>query len=99
MGAAAFVVDLPLIGDHKLITEGWGIPFMMQAWWGFVICSVVFVIVSLMTPPPPPEKIEGLTWEHPWAVISQPKKGDKIDPRTVAAALLAVLAALYFMMS
>ena len=99
MGAAAFVVDLPLIGDHKLITEGWGIPFMMQAWWGFVICSVVFVIVSLITPPPPPEKIDGLTWANPWAVISQPKKGDKTDPRMVAGALLIVLAALYFMMS
>ena len=98
MGAAAFVVDLPMIGDQKLITEGWGIPFMMQAWWGFVICSVVFVIVSLMTPPPPPEKIEGLTWEHPWAVISRPHTGDKIDPRKVAGALLFVLAALYLMM-
>ena len=99
MGACAFVVDLPLIGDQKMITDGFGIPFMMQAWWGFVICSVVFVIVSLATPPPPPEKIEGLTWEHPWSVISRPHTGDRIDPRKVAGVLIFVLAALYLIMA
>ncbi len=96
MGAVAFVVDLPLIGDRKLLTETLGIPFMMQAFYGFVICSVVFVAVSLITPKPPPEKVEGLTWEHPWAVISHPLDNKRLDPRIVAAALLAVMSVLYY---
>src|SRR6202167_1588266 len=61
MGAAAFVLDLPVFGTAKLITDGLGIGFMMQAWWMFCICSVVFVIVSLLTPPPTPKQIDGLT--------------------------------------
>ena len=38
---------------------------MMQAWWSFCFCCVVFVAVSFVTPAPAPESIEGLTWERP----------------------------------
>ena len=62
LGAVAFLMDLPVFGDTKIITDGWGIHFMMQAWWLFCICSAVFVGVSLITPPPAKENIEGLTW-------------------------------------
>ncbi len=70
LGAASFILDLPVIGSEKLITHGLGISFMMQAWWVFCICSVLFVIVSLLTRPPAPEKIEGLTWTNPGASSS-----------------------------
>jgi SSS family solute:Na+ symporter len=96
MGVAAFAVDMPLIGDEKLLTVGYGIPFMLQAFYGTVICSVIFVAVSLMTPPPPREKVEGLTWEHPLQVISHPWSTQGVDPRTVALWLIGVMVVLYY---
>ena len=68
----------------------------MQAWWSFCLCSVVFVVVSLLTPPPAPEKVEGLTWEHPLEVILRAKLAGAFDPRIVAAVLTAVMLALYW---
>ena len=99
LGVIAFTVDMPLIGDEKLITDVWGVPFMLQAWWGFVMCSVVFVVVSLLTPPPPPEKIEGLTWDNPLAVLTHKIDSDRIDPRFVAAGLMATLIVVYVVLA
>jgi SSS family solute:Na+ symporter len=95
MGALLFTIDMPLIGDSKMITQGLGIPFMMQAFYMTVICSIVFVVVSLLTPPPPREKIEGLTWESPFAALAQPWEKGRLDPRAVAAVLCLVMVVLY----
>ena len=57
LGALMFLTDFPVIGTHKIITEA-GIPFMMQAWWLFVFCCVLFVTVSVFTIPPRKEQIE-----------------------------------------
>jgi SSS family solute:Na+ symporter len=69
---------------------------MMQAWWMFVICSVIFVVVSLFTPRPTEERIRDLTWEKPTKIFAQGaiKKWD--DPRLVALGLFILLATLYF---
>lgn len=96
IGFAAFLVDLPVIGSEKIITHKWGIPFMMQAWWAFCICSLVFVIVSLLTPRPDPRNIEGLTWKNPIQVISQGKVKNLSDPRVIASFLLLTMAVLYY---
>lgn len=96
IGALSFVLDLPVFGTEKIITHRLGISFMMQAWWVFCICSVLFVVVSLLTPPPPPEKIEGLTWANPLAVIFGKKLEGIFDPRIIAALLLSTMAVLYF---
>src|SRR6266851_5357732 len=96
LGAVSFILDLPVVGSEKLITHGLGISFMMQAWWVFCIRSVLFVIVSLLTPPPAPEKIDGLTWTNPGAVIFGKKLEAASDPRLVAGLLLATMAVLYF---
>jgi len=97
MGAAAFIVDLPVIGSTKLITDGWGISFMMQAWWMFCICSVVFVVVSLLTPTPPLESVEGLTWVNPITAIFGTKISSARDPRLWAALLFAIMVVLYYL--
>jgi SSS family solute:Na+ symporter len=96
MGAVSFVLDLPVFGTEKVVTQGLGISFMMQAWWMFCICSLLFVIVSLITPAPPPEQIEGLTWKNPLAVILGEKVRGISDPRVLAGLLLATMAVLYF---
>jgi SSS family solute:Na+ symporter len=92
LGALIFIVDLPVIGSEKLITTRWGIPFMMQAWWSFCICSGIYVGVSLLTPPPDPDQVDPLTWAHPLAVIQSGPK----QPRIIATLLLLVTGILYF---
>jgi hypothetical protein len=62
----------------------------------FVICSLVFVLVSLCTPKPAPEKIKDLTWEKPTKIIFQGPIKRIDDPRFLALGLLLLLIALYY---
>lgn len=95
MGATAFVLDFKDADGYKLITEGWGIPFMLQAFWMTVICSAVFYAVSRITPPPPAEKIDGLTWENPLSALTRRWAGEGTDPRRLALALSVTIIVLY----
>lgn len=106
LGAAVFVVDFPavsglLFGQDalgnpiQLITGKLGIPFMLQAWWLFVICSAVFVVVSLLTPAPDPQQVERYCWSHPLAAITEKKLTGPLDPRILAVLLIIVMATCY----
>ena len=95
MGILAFLFDLPVIGHVRVLTDTWGISFLMQAWWMFCICSAIYIAISLITPPPSPEKIEGLTWSHPLAVLKQERFGGLSDPRLTAGLLLLTMCVLY----
>jgi len=95
LGLASFLIDFPVFGAEKVITQGLGIPFMMQAWWMFCICSVVFVAVSLLTPKPDLDQIRDLTWSSPKAVLSRGRIQGWSDPRVLAGGLLALLVVLY----
>ncbi len=96
MGAIAFILDLPAFGMEKIVTHRWGIPFMMQAWWMFCICSVIYVVVTLLTPAPAPESVNGLTWDHPLAAITQERFQGLRDPRLIATVLAVTVAVLYY---
>lgn len=98
LGAISFMVDLPVIGDVKVITDGWGIPFMMQAWWMFCLCSILFIIVSLMTPKPDPKSIQGLTWDKPIRVLAQGRIKKLGDPRLLAGFLLVIMIVFYYLL-
>lgn len=98
LGFIVFLVDLPAFGDTQWISDGQhglGIPFMMQAVWGFVTWSVVYVLVSLATPPPPPAQVEMTTWARPLEVLFDGTFLGWKDPRLFAAFLLASMAVLY----
>ena len=77
------------------ITDGLGLPFLLQGWWAFVLCSIVFVLVSRATPPPTLAQIDGLTWENPLAALAGREQRALIEPRIGAAALAVVLIVLY----
>ena len=96
MGAAAFVLDFKDAEGYKLITDGWGIPFMLQAFWMTVICSAVFYVVSKLTPAPAPEKVEGLTWDNPLGALTRQRGRRGTDPRRLATVLCVTIAALYW---
>jgi solute:Na+ symporter, SSS family len=95
LGLFEFVVDLPVFGTTKWITDGLGISFMMQAWWNFCLCSLVLVVVSLLTPRPDPAVVNSLTWPNPLRVIFHGKLSGPTDPRILAAALTVVMVVLY----
>lgn len=98
LGVIAFLADLPVMGEMgetRLLTDTWGIPFMMQAWWGFCICSVIFVMISYMTPAPAPAQVDGLTWANPLQVIFHGRFSGWGDPRLLAGLLLILMVILY----
>ena len=97
MGATAFVLDFKDANGYKLITEGWGIPFMLQAFLMTMICSAVFFAVSKITPPPPAAKIDGLTWENPLSALTHRWSGAGTDPRRLALALCVTIVVLYWL--
>lgn len=57
IGVLMFVLDFPNAEGVKLITDTWGVIFMMQAWWAFVLCCIIFILVSLATPKPTEEQM------------------------------------------
>src|SRR5579862_898844 len=96
LGMVAFILDLPMFGKEKVITSRWGIPFLMQAWWLFCICTIIYVAVSLVTPAPAPESVDGLTWDHPLAALTQARFAGARDPRLIATVLAVTVAILYY---
>jgi len=98
LGFVLFLIDLPAFGQIQWVSDaeqGLGIGFMMQAVWGFVIWSAVFVVISWMTPPPPAEQTETTTWPHPLQFLLADRFRGFGDPRLIAAILLATMAACY----
>ena len=64
IGVSVFLLELPITGEKRLLSEVLHIGTLMQAWWGFVICSFIFFTVSLFTPKPDYASIEGLVFER-----------------------------------
>ena len=95
LGAGAFLIDLPVLGSVKVITDIWGIPFLLQAWWIFCLCCLFFVVISVLTPKPSEKQTRGLTWDTPVAVFNQGRIENLADPRILAGMLVLALVILY----
>jgi solute:Na+ symporter, SSS family len=95
LGIVVFVADFPAFG-FMLISRQLGIPFMLQAWWLFVLCCVLFVVVSLMTTRPAPEQVNGLCWPHPLAALTTEPLRSVRDPRVLSLLLVVLMLALYW---
>jgi len=95
MGILTFILDFSPISGKMIITNDWGIPFMMQAWWLFVICTLFYIIVSLLTPRPDIENIEGLTLDRPLSFLIDHKITTWYDARILALILVMVMVVLY----
>lgn len=95
LGIVSFCFDYVPISGKLYITEGLGIPFMMQAWWLFCICCVIYFLVSYCTPRPDPGAIAKCTWPSPLSVITEGKFEGIRDVRLLAGLLLVFLIIMY----
>lgn len=95
LGVIMFCIDFPPISGRMFITQDLGIPFMMQAWWLFVICCIIYTVVSYITPKPDPDVIAKYTWENPISVLMKGKLSGFGDARILAGILLLTLIILY----
>ncbi len=95
IGAVNFVFDVPLIGDEMFTTETLGIPFMQQAWWFFCMCSVIYVVTSLLTPRHDDADLKDLCWGNPLRTITSGRITGITDPRVCAGLLLVTMIVLY----
>jgi len=93
LGILQFLLDIPLIGNIRIITDGLGIGFMMQIWWVFCICCLVFVVVSYLTPKPKPEQIAN-TWEAKHYFPDRKIKSIK-DIRVIGICIVLILIVLW----
>jgi len=94
LGIVVFVLDFPAIG-LQWISRDLGIPFMLQAWWLFVICCAIFTAVTLVTPPPRRQQVDGLCWRSPIAALVGEQWRGASDPRLFAVVLVVVMCLLY----
>lgn len=95
LGVTAFCLDFKPISGQMYLTRELGIPFMMQAWWLFVICTIIYFSVSYMTPRSSDDILKHYTWKKPWSVLTGEKLKGWTDPRLLAAYLVALLIILY----
>lgn len=96
LGVTAFCLDFEPISGQMYLTHGLHMPFMMQAWWLFVICTFIYFLVSNFTTRSSAEVLEKYTWKSPLAVISTGKLKGWGDPRLLSLFLILTLIVLYF---
>jgi len=95
LGLIAFCIDFIPISGYMYLTKGLQMPFMMQAWWLFVVCTVIYFTVSYLTPRPPADVIHNYTWDNPISVVTRDKFSGIRDARLWAGILLLTLIILY----
>ncbi len=74
---------------------GWDVPFMMSAFYLFVICSAVLFVVSIFRPQQHTTESERLVWSSPLAALSSPGWRGIGNYRLLAGVLFVVMVLLY----
>jgi SSS family solute:Na+ symporter len=80
-------------------TTGWNIPFLMAAFYLFVVCSIILFIASLIRPHQHTEESECLVWGHPLDAVRTPGWPGLGDYRIVAGILFTTMVSLYWIFS
>ncbi|UCF17486.1 MAG: hypothetical protein JSW59_08485, partial [Phycisphaerales bacterium] len=84
-----------MVADYGVITDGWGIPYMMVGLILLCACIGVYVAVSLITPAPTAEELEQMGWKPPLRAITSSRFTGITDPRVAAGLLFVVMTILY----
>lgn len=89
LGFAVFLLDW-----FKSRT-GWNVPFMMAAFYLFLICSAVLVLISWRHPDQPTEESARLVWSHPLESLQFPGWPGIGNYKVLAALLFGSMVLLY----
>ncbi|UCE46415.1 MAG: sodium/solute symporter [Phycisphaerales bacterium] len=84
-----------MVADYGVITDGWGIPYMMVGLILLCACIGVYVAVSLITPAPTAEELEQMGWKPPLRAITSNRFTGITDPRVAAGLLFVLMIILY----
>jgi SSS family solute:Na+ symporter len=90
LGLTVFFLDW-----HKEST-GWNIPFLMAAFYLFVICSIILFVVSMIFPHRHTEESARLVWANPLDAVRTPGWPGLGDYRFLAGLLFVTMIALYW---
>ncbi len=94
-GSLVFCLDFDPISGSRLITDGLGIPFLMQAWWLFVLCTAFYLAMSFFSEPKPLEEIRELIFRKDTIRGLGSRISGSKDPRLWAGLLLFIMIFLY----
>ncbi len=94
-GTVIFCLDFDPISGSKLISDGLGIPFLMQAWWLFVLCVVYYLTLSLFSKPRPMAEIQHLIFTKEDFRGFRSRITSIKDPRIWTGILLIIMISLY----
>jgi SSS family solute:Na+ symporter len=94
-GTIVFCLDFDPIAGSKLISDGLGIPFLMQAWWLFVGCILFFLIMSIFSAPRPLEEIRDFIFTRKDLRGFGSRLRRIGDPRIWTVVLLMIMIMLY----
>jgi SSS family solute:Na+ symporter len=87
-----------MVADYGVITDGWGIPYMMAGLILLCMCIGVYVVVSILTPAPTSEELEKMEWKSPLKAITGTRITGITDPRIAAGLLFVVMIILYYLL-
>jgi SSS family solute:Na+ symporter len=94
-GSLVFCLDFDPISGSRHITDGLGIPFLMQAWWLFVLCTVFYLVMSAFSAPRPLEEIRELIFRKDTLRGLGSRISSFKDPRLWAGLLFLIMILLY----
>jgi len=94
-GTIVFCLDFDPISGSKLITDGLGIPFLMQAWWLFVLCTSFYLVMSFYSKSRPLAEIQDLIFTKETLRGFKSRITGIKDPRIWAALLFVIMILLY----
>ena len=114
LGLAVFLVDwfhtnedmfiwlnenIPSLQGLWSAWSNYNIPFMMMAFYLFVICSTILLVGSLIKPHEHTEESSKLVWNHPLECFSSPGWKGFGNYKFLAGLLFVVMVALYIIFS
>ena len=98
LGVITFCLDFQPISGKMYITDGLGMPFMVQAFVLFLICNAIYWIISLNSSRSSKEVTDEYCWRTPVAFLKGKITGWD-DPRILCLFLIFALIILYITFS
>jgi len=101
-GAFATLVLGSLLGFTVFLLDwnkehtGWNVPFMMMAFYLFVICSVILVVGSIISPQRNQDEIESLVWRTPLHALKGEAWNGLGNYKILTGILFVTMVVLYF---